>query len=56
MPDEIDLESLKSQGGLQDGEEALPDEPTPANTQATQVVIFLSRIKNSSLVIDIFLI
>ena len=39
MPDEIDLESIKAAGGLQDGEEVMPDEPAPAAQQQSQVRI-----------------
>ena len=39
LPDEIDLESIRSAGGLQDGEEAMPDDPAPATQQESQVRI-----------------
>ena len=31
MPDEIDLACLKTNGGLQDGEEAMPEDPVAAS-------------------------
>jgi hypothetical protein len=42
MPDEIEMGSLKARGGLQDGEEAMPEDPTTAAGQAQQV-LFISR-------------
>ena len=37
MPDEMDLESIRTQGGLQEGEEALPDEAAAPVVQTPQV-------------------
>ena len=36
MPDEIDVATLKTRGGLQEGEEAMPEDLTPV-AQAQQV-------------------
>ncbi len=38
MPDEIEMGSLKARGGLQDGEEAMPEDPTTAAGLAQQVL------------------
>jgi hypothetical protein len=37
MPDEIDLATLKARGGLQEGEELMPEDPATAVGQTQQV-------------------